>query len=211
MSISACKEQCNAATDCIGISVTSPSWVQNHPGDTRCLLCKNVKGYLHGHQSGNWHAYWKVAPAPTAASFTWDLIAKQDTSRMLFDSASKTSFKMNEQNPDSDAFMNIGAEDHGLQINGKYRLKLMYDSSTVVEWEQSSWLTSGTILGFQCISPADCGPSAKGAGIRFQGLGKSSSYQSVLDGDGDSTNSWSGRGGPLPADIVRHRAFFGLP
>merc|ERR1712187_832479 len=77
-----------------------------------------------------------------------------------------------------------------MKIGGKYRFKLVYDGSTTLEWEQSSWLMSSTIHGFKCIFPVDCGPSSQDHGKRFEGLGKSSRSESVLDGEGGSHGNW---------------------
>jgi len=121
----------------------------------------------------------------------WKLLAKQNVDNMLFDASARTTFKMNEHDPSSDAYMNIGAEDANIKNKyGKYQFKLVYDDSITLVWEQMSWLTSSTIQGFRCLSPAECGPSWINYGKRFTGLGKSSSNPAVLDGDASEKGGW---------------------
>ena len=115
---------------------------------------------------------------------------------MLFDASARTTFQMNANDPDADAYMDLSNEDQSVMVNGKYRFKLTYDSTITVEWWQSSWLTSSTIQGFQCISPADCGPSSQLEISRFVGLGATGDLdlESVLDGNGATLGWWNSVG-----------------
>lgn len=135
-----------------------------------------------------------AADSLTAAdSLRWQLIAKQNVSKMLFSPTSRHTFLMNEKDVDADAFMCIGqlnADDPSLKHHQKYRFKLIYDGQTTLEWLQSSWPTSRNIEGFEAISPQDIGPSSVSRANRFAGLGASSSENSVFDGSGALNKFW---------------------
>jgi len=131
-------------------------------------------------------------PQPTyTAGSLWEVIARQAATD-LFYMSSKTSFLMNEDDPNADAYMSVGrlnAADY-MGADGKYHFQLIWDGSTSIEWKQTSWLTEDTIRGFECLSPTDCRPRSKGNGVRFTGLAKSSNNAAVLDGDGKSHRFW---------------------
>lgn len=76
--------------------------------------------------------------------------------------------------------------------NNKYRFKLVYDETIVITWEQSSFLTSGTITGYEFID-ATVTETVTGCG-KFIGLGLSDNTNAYLDGTGQSNCWWNSCG-----------------
>jgi len=50
-----CQTLCEEDNGCIGVSVTSDAYVRDHPGDTRCGICRHSR---QENADGNWDTYW---------------------------------------------------------------------------------------------------------------------------------------------------------
>ena len=133
-------------------------------------------------------------------SHKWLLIAKQigiSDSDPLFSSNARSSYLQNDNDSSQSIFMSIGNLDKTkYSLNGKYNFKLIWggkevDSSGInkeVYWTQTSWLTESTITGFSEIGTSGYVTNNYGQG--FFGLGKSTSNNCVLDGDGSTHKNW---------------------
>ena len=75
----------------------------------------------------------------------------------------------------------------------RYKLRLVYDSATELEWTQTSWITEPTITGTKAIRPTNL-LTAQGGCYGFQGLGRSSDGSAVFDGNGDQHCWWNAAG-----------------
>ena len=130
----------------------------------------------------------------------WKLIAKQeDVSAAVFSSGATSSYLENENDDTSATYMIIGNITAGNYVDslGFYKFHLVWgglqvDSSGInkeVTWKQSSWLTNGTIYGFQEIGTSGFNDGTSGKD--FLGLGDSSqnSY-CVIDGDARTHQNW---------------------
>jgi len=127
----------------------------------------------------------------------WTLIAHHDLEGGLFDSSTKTSFIENAGDPSSSTYMIAGQDFSDNMVDGKYHLRLVYsgDSDTpdecagsdwsgsvTLEWLQSSWVTEEAVTDFESVSEADISTSGGSLGCQFNGLARSTSGNSVLDG-----------------------------
>eukprot|EP00930_Biecheleria_cincta_P038307 TRINITY_DN26329_c0_g1_i1.p1 TRINITY_DN26329_c0_g1~~TRINITY_DN26329_c0_g1_i1.p1 ORF type:complete len:974 (+),score=148.58 TRINITY_DN26329_c0_g1_i1:55-2922(+) len=152
------------------------------------------------------------------AGLSWKLIARQDVHRSLFSPDAKTTFLQNQNDPDAEVFMAVGLLDpcdsRLRSTSGKYRFKLLYNrlrdaSRTVLEWQQSSWITEPMIKGFEALHPADIGPSCNPPGIKFTGLGRSDCAHTIFDGTRSSHAFWWNSVGTLQQH--REGAQAGIP
>lgn len=132
----------------------------------------------------------------------WQLLVHQDVST-LFSASTKESFTEHANDSSSDAYMVVGEIDqHSEQYshNGTYTFKLVYEASDpsshhnvdTIIWEQTSWLTLGSISGFRPISMPRT--TDHDHGRAFHGLGKSSARNAILDGNGNEGRWWNSVG-----------------
>ena len=109
----------------------------------------------------------------------------------------KNTFLKNADDSSSSTFMSIGNlnESSYDDTEEKFKFKLVWDGLQVasenikeVTWTQTSWLDNSTIQGFQEIG--DSGFNDMDDGKNFEGLGKSSSNNCLIDGDASRHGNW---------------------
>jgi len=153
-----------------------------------------------------------VDAAQCAAKSSWIRIAQQNIQKSLFPPSAKTAFRNNQPN----AFLDLAQNNKYLK-NGKYKFKLTYGGNgfgrvtagkpeyRTATWTQTSWPTDSKISGFTCLD-AGCrrwhhptGYDAKywrhgkrtDKCTEFEGLARSSTGVSILDGNPSSGCWWN--------------------
>jgi len=142
---------------------------------------------------------------------SWIRIAQQNIQTNLFPPSAKTTFRNNQPS----AFMDLVQNDKYLK-NGKYKFKLTYGGNgfgrvtagkpeyRTATWTQTSWPTNSKISGFTCLD-AGCRRWHQPTGYdakywrhgkrtdkctEFEGLARSATGVSILDGNPSSTGCW---------------------